>query len=50
MESNSLYSRVLNDDIDIDVKDEMLKILGKLNKTREAKLLTNKRYVETNQT
>ena len=46
MESNSLYSKVLNDDIDDGAKDEILKILSKLSKAREAKLLTNKRYLE----
>jgi uncharacterized coiled-coil DUF342 family protein len=46
MNSELLYDKVVKDDIDDEVKDEILKILGKLNKVREAKLLTNKRYLE----
>ena len=46
MNSELLYDKVVKDDIDDEVKDDILKILGKLNKAREAKLLTNKRYLD----
>ena len=46
MDSIQLYDKVVKDEIDIDVKGEILKLLEKLNKIKEAKLATNRRYLD----